>query len=257
MKILCYKNKQDYNFESMVSILQKTKYKVGYLSGEIKNKEVQQFNPDVIIHNIAEAKVFPIENNGISININETDSDNSFSLLDSNSKNFIPPFVVDKSYYVDPKNIRKFESEVVYIGSPFVFDKNLISFLCNSDIHFKFFDHNLVNINGYCGICHPSDYLKFYKYSKCSLVKKADAKRIMDIVISDGNPVLCDDYSEAIEKIQNSILKNEKYKIDGFSKEDIIENHTVFDRMSNIFKHVGLTQVAKEIIKIKSDWIKK
>lgn len=254
MKILCYRNKQDYNFEAMVSILEKTKYKVGYLSGEIKRDSIESFAPDVIIHNIEEANVFPLKNNAISININETDSDNSFSLSNKNSKHFIHPFITNKYNSTKDDKTDKFKSDILYIGSPFVFDKKLIAFLCDSDIHFKFFDHNLTNINGYCGICNPSDYLKFYRYSKGSLVKADDRKRIMDIVISNGNPIVCDDHNEAIEKIQNAVLKNEVYKIDGYSKEDIMENHTVFDRMSYIFKEIGLLQVAKEIKKIKEEW---
>lgn len=258
MKILCYRNHNDYNFESMISILSKTKYKVGYLSGEINKEAILEFSPDIIIHNIPEAESFPIKNNAISININESTSVNSFSLNDKESENYIQPFVTPRNTTINSNELPKYQSDAVYIGSPFIFHKRLVSFLCSSDtIRFKFFDHNPTNINGYCGICNPADYFKFYKHSKASLVDKNDLKRLMDIIISDGNPIICDNNPDKeIDMIERACNNNEKYKLENYSKQDIINNHTVFDRLSEIFSKVGLLQISKEMKKYKADWIK-
>jgi hypothetical protein len=79
----------------------------------------------------------------------------------------------------------------------------------------------------------------------------------MDIIISDGNPIICDNNPDKeIDMIERACVNNEKYKLENYSKQDIINNHTVFDRLSEIFSKVGLSQISKEMKKYKIDWIK-
>lgn len=263
MKILCYRSLPDFHFESIISCLsniKNTKFQIGYISGEINLKSISDFSPDVIIHNIKEADKFPIKENVISININETDGKNSFSFK-KEGPNFLKPFVTLKKVEVDEVDLDKFSSDVVYIGSPTIF-KDLLSFLINekNKIRFKFFTHVSHNINGYCGMCDSTDYLKFYNNAKASLVKDDDVQRIMDIVISDGNPILFNgsNYDECISLIKESLSRDVKYSIHGYKKEDIIKNDTSFDRAYQIFRTVGLNKLAEEISKVKNlHWNKK
>lgn len=259
MKILCYRNGYDHNFESMISILSKTKYTIGYVNGDLKSEVIDSFAPDIIMHNFENVTQLPVGKNHISININETESDNSFSLKNPEAKNFIEPFVVLKDKNVPADKINKFKSDVLYIGNPFMFDKDLVSFLTNSDFIFKFFDHNVFNFSGYCGICNNLDYFKFYNHSKASIIKSGDIRRILDTVAADGNPVIIDDnerLEDSIDKIKAAVENNKKYEVENYSKNDVIEKHTVFDRVSDIFSKIGLSQIAKEIKNLKSDWNK-
>lgn len=257
MKILCYRNSNDFYFESIISCLSKinnSKFQVGYLSGEVNNKEINEFAPDVIIHNLPNVDKFPSIHNAISININETDHSNSFS-FNKEGKNKLKPFVNLKDSTVLSKDVQKFTSDVVYIGSPSVF-KSLCDFLTNphNNIHFKFFTHVPHNINGYCGMCDSFDYFRLYKYSKACLAKKEDIQRIMDIVVSDGNPILFtgSNHDECVDLIKETIANNTKYSIEGYNKQDIIKNDTAFDRLAYIFKTVGLIKLSEEIIKTKN-----
>lgn len=256
MKILCYRNKPDFYFESIISCLSKIKnkqFKIGFLSGEINAKMISEFNPDVIIHNIENVDKFPVNKNVVSININETDNENSFSFK-KHGPNFLKPFVTLKQSYVEPHEMPRYSSDVVFIGSPLVLG-NLLPFLSNdaNSLNFKFFTHTPYNMSGYCGLCDSNDYFKFYRYANASLYTSLDAQRIMDIIIADGNPVLYDEKNidKTISDIKMAVFENKKYSVDGMSKEDIINNETSFDRASQVFKIVGLNKLAQEIIKTK------
>lgn len=254
MKILFYRHSYDPSFESLISAITHTKNTFGYLSGDINQAAILEFAPDIIMHNIPEADSFPIKHNSISININETDCKSSFSLKDEKSKNYLPPFVTLKNINIEEKDIAKFTSDVVYIGSPSLFG-TILEFLNDpkNNILFKFFTHQPHNINGYCGMCDGNDYLKFYKHSKASLVMAGDKRRIMDIVVADGNPIVFNGKNdkECINNITNAISNNKKYSLDGYSKQDIISKHTSYDRASHIFKTVGLKKIAESILKHK------
>lgn len=256
MKILCYRSTPDFYFEAIISCLshiKSDKFDIGYMSNEINSKTISDFSPDVVIHNIENINKFPVADKSISININETSGENSFSFKQVGN-NFLKPFVILKDIKIQENELAKFSSDVLYIGSPSIFSKALIFLTDPSNgINFKFFTNNIHNVNGYCGMCDTLDYFKFYNNAKASLAITNDVQRIMDIVVSNGNPVLFDiaDNDGYIEKIKDAIYKNKKYEVDGYNKEDIINNDTAFDRMSYIFKTVGLNKFSDEIIKTK------
>lgn len=258
MKLLFYRHIVDLHFESLISVLSKTKYQCGYLTGEVNQETINSFAPDVIIHNIPNTDNFPIKNSAISININENDSKNSFSLVNEKSKNYIGNFVHFKSSHIQPNEVNKFSSDILYIGSPGIFG-HLLDWILNSGFNFKFFTHQPHNIKGYCGMCSLDDYARFYKHSKVSLVTESDHARIRDIVVFDGNPIIYDgsNLDECKKKIEAAILDCERYSVDGYSKEEITAKHTSYDRAAFIFKTVGLTKIAEDIMKIKKlEWQK-
>lgn len=255
MKILCYKNSNEINFDYLLNVISKTKHKIGYASGEIDSKALTEFNPDLIIHNIPDATEFPVKTKAVSININDTDHDKSFSFTNPLSKQYVGECVFLRDLNISDNDIQKFQSDVIYIGSPAVF-KDLLCFLTDakSKINFKFFSHEPHNINGYCGVCNSLDYGKYYKYAKASIAIDKDKNRIRDIIISDGNPVLFDgaNTSECISKIQKAISEDARYTLVDFNKDHILKNHTIFDRAIQIFKNVGLTSIAEDIRKQKN-----
>jgi hypothetical protein len=251
MKILCYKYSQDPIFEALLSVLSESKYECAFASGELKQEHIATFSPDIIMHNIPHAKEFPIKNNAISININETETSNSFS-LNEGSKNYIGKFIQPRSTVVHERDIPKFTSDVVYIGSPAVFG-DVLEFILNNDIQFKFFTHQPHNIAGYCGMCSTADYGKYYRYAKASICLNSDTTRLMDIVASDGNPILYDPLNpqRCKDQIFDAIENGTRYDIEGYSKSDILKKYTSYDAVSKIFKTIGLTKIADEILKIK------
>lgn len=260
MKILCYHHQQDQRFEALVSSLSDTDHEVGHAFGEIDNDAVLGYNPDIIIHNIPNVDKFPVQKRSfISININDLDMPNCFSFTKEDHKNFIPPFVILRDIDVDPKDKKKYKSDIVYFGSPLVFDKLLECILNNGFLHFKFFDHKIHNISGYCGVCDSSEYFKYYRNAGACIVKKGDTNRTRDIVVCGGNPVVYDgsNHEECRDKILDALNNGSKFNLDNFDKYEILKNSTVFDRASSIFNTIGLTKVSNDIIKVKNKKIGK
>ena len=255
MKILAYRYDNDFSFDRILHALAKTKYNIGYASGEIKEENIKEFNPDIIIHNIPDTESFPIKNSAVSININETSAKNSFSLKNPNAANYIEPFISIKRNTVPESDRIRYSSDVMFIGSPTVFGK-IINFVNNpqNKILFKFFSRMPHNISGYCGFCPPEDYYQLYTNAKASLTTEEDRSRIMDIIVSDGNPIVFNgsNEDECIEKIKNAVNNNARYEVEGFVKDDILNRHTAFDRASKIFKTVGLNKIADDILKEKA-----
>lgn len=256
MKILFYRSSYSPDFESLIHAISKTKNTFGYLSGEIDEESIMSFEPDVIVHNIKDIKKFPITN-AISININNADSEYSFSLENKESPRYIRPFASLKSTIINDNELEKYSSDIIYIGSPVNFF-GVVDFLTceNNEINFKFFNHQVHNINGYCGLCDSKDYLKFYKHSKGCLVMEMDTKRLIDIIVAGGNPIIFDGNSEeCIKKINDAVYKNKKFSVSGMTKESIMEKDTAFDRASQIFKKIGLQKLSEDILNNK-DWDK-
>lgn len=253
MKILAYKSEVDFNFDAIVRCIAETKYEIGYMSQKVDEKAINEFAPDIIIHNIKDIAKFPIKNNIISINLNETSADNSFSFKNVESKNYLRPFVSIKNLHIEPNQEDFFKSDLVYIGSPIIF-KEVLQFLCQEDsgINFKFFSDRTHNIRGYCGMCNAEDYLKFYNKAKASLVHHRDINRIMDIIISDGNPIVYEDPKKCINDIKDALDKNKKFTVDGYSKKEILQNNTSYDRAAEIFTKIGLKKVAEELLRNKN-----
>jgi hypothetical protein len=254
MKILAYRSKIDFNFDSIMLAIADTKYEIGYMSTKIDSQVVEKFAPDIIIHNIENVDQFPTKVNAISINLNESMSPNSFSFNNIESHNYLKPFVSIKSTSVPEDEKEYFQSDIVYIGTPAIFH-NVLSFLCeaNNNINFKFFSDRTHNIKGYCGMCSAEDYLKFYSKAKACLVHKKDITRTMDIIIADGNPIIYENDQQCIQDIKDAIYKNKKFTAHGYNKNHILENDTSYDRASEIFKKVGLTKISEELIKTKKN----
>ena len=262
MKILVYRNSRDILFEGMINALASTKYTIGYSSGDIKQNDLQNYNPDIIIHNIPDVAHFPLNNNSISVGINELDDEKCFSFKNTSSENYLAPFV-----YITPEehenyNKEKYSSDVVYIGSAGDIGGEVLAYLTeiNNDIKFKFFSTVPHNINGYCGACPLSDYFRLYNNAKaCIVLDGLNNNRLMDIIISNGNPIVIDPLKQqdSIEKIKDAVYNNKKFISEKFSRDDIINNHTSFDRVAKIFNTIGLKKVAQEVLKQKNGIWKK
>jgi hypothetical protein len=223
---------------------------VGNCNGEIDTKAIDEFNPDIIIHNIPDVDSFPYNNKSvISININELDGKNCFSLENTQSKNYIPPFVTIRRIKEDQ---RKYESDIVYIGNPSVFGKDVLSKIGLLNYKFKFFTDQVLNILGYCGCCHPEDYFTFYKYSKACIVMNGDIHRTMDILAADGNPVVYKENDDTFfDRLKEAVVNNQKYTLDTIDRQTVLSKNTNYDRIATVLQKVGLSKLKNEVLKQK------
>lgn len=258
MKILYYIDSHDSRIDSIIDIIKLCGYPIGYLS-ELDEKSIFEFAPDLIIHNIAGQETFPIKGNFTSINFNETNSPRSFTFTNDSSSGYIHPFVSLKSVTVHDHEIDKYSSDILYFGSPIVFG-NAINIAYEKELRFKFFHQQPHNMYGYCGLCNTNDYFKYYRYSKASIVKGWDVARLQDIIVAGGNPVVLHDDSiekstEFTQNLNDAIFEGKRYTIDNMSRDDILENNTVFDACNKIFKRIGLNQVCIKTMKLKSEMI--
>lgn len=250
MKILFYSNDRDFKYNSFMNILKSLggQYTVGFCEGTISQEDLHGFKPDVIIHNKPDIVKFPYAGSFISININESNSETSFSLKNPQSKNYIEPCcglsMWDKKLYSD-----KYTSTSVYIGNPSVFRKALPLIVAREDIGFKFLCETPISVLGYSGTCKPNEAYLFYHGSKASLVMNGDDYRYRDIIMTDGNPVVYfGDDGQFIEDIERAISKK---VVKQDLKEYILSEHTDYDRLITIFSEVGLKKIAGSIRELK------
>lgn len=237
MKILVCLDKPNYRYESLIEPIRKTKQIVGTAIGGLDEREFYKFAPDVVIHNIPNVTSFPADGKFISINLNETNSDNSFSIIEG-SKNYIEPFVIPRKSAIYGN---KYKSELLYIGDPSIFGKDLPLLISRN---LKILHSTPIPIIGYSGSC-GNDYYKFYRHARLSLVKdKSDLYRIRDIVMNDGTPIAHDE-PNLLERIDS------KTPLDCESREEILRHHTNYDRASFIFKRIGLEKISKLILQAK------
>jgi hypothetical protein len=241
MKILIYTHKPNFIFNNLVQPLiniGNNNYIVGHAAGQISEDDIKNFSPDIIIHNIEGVKDFPVDGlSCISIPINEQDCRlESFVTLDEFESN----------------NPKKYESDAVYIGDPSVFGDNLFK-LSHADFLFKFLHPKPAFICGYAGACNLKDRLKFYRYSKACIITPEDNGRKFDILYAGGNPVINDE--NLIENIQAAI-NGKKFTVD-IDREEVLNNHTNYDMIRQIFKTVGLTKIAKDIESAKLSKLRK
>lgn len=258
MKILFYISEQDVRLHEFIKCLQQTDHVVGVMGQEINQQQIEQFGPDIIIHNLQGVTSFPISSKAVSININESEGENCFSFENKKSENFLDSFVTNRNNTFDKDMLNKFQSDILYMGNIADFGHTFRTFIKNNnDIILKFFTPQLNNLVGYCGILDINHYGKYYKHAKASIVFAEDAARIKDIIVSDGNPVMFDieKKEKFITDLTEAVKNNKRFSIDGMTKESIINNDTSYDRVAKIFKTVGLNKIVSDIMKQKrKDW---
>lgn len=257
MKILYYIDSNDSRVNGIVDTIKEAGYAVGYLT-ELDQKSIYEFSPDIIIHNIPNVARFPVDGKFVSINFNESQSENSFTFTNELSDRYISPFVSLREIDVDEKHLNKYKSDVLYFGSPQAFNECL-NVVYEKKLKFRFFHQHPHSIYGYCGMCNIDEYFKHYRHAKASIANGLnDRARLQDIIVAGGNPVIFlgdkDDFTNRLEK---AVYEGKKYTIEGMSKQDILNKDTVFDASAKIFKKIGLNKVSKDIAQVKQKMIGK
>ena len=89
--------------------------------------------------------------------------------------------------------------------------------------------------------------------AKCSLLDKADSDtsiysyKLLDIVYSGGNPILHIDDEQFMTDI-NDAINGKCFRNNFMSQQEIFNQHTNYDRMSEIFSKLGLNKMSKMIL---------
>jgi hypothetical protein len=250
MKILMMTEKQDIFYHALIQSLNVINTPMAHADFSLPFHEIEKFDPDIIIHNGKEASKIDYKNS-ITISINEIDHDNCFSLRDSQSKNFIKPFIklTNENFYNE-----KYKSDAIYVGNPSMLPECIVDLQNDPNISFKIINSMPIPITGFCGGCAFEDYKKFFHMSKCSLLDKSDSNlsnytfKLLDVIYAGGNPVLHKEDDQFICDIKDAI-NGKSFRDDFMSVDEIKNDHTNHNRMSEIFSKIGLDKLSQLILK--------
>lgn len=257
MRMLFINHNNDIKFyRLMEAVRQVPSYVVAHASQLLPSEELEKFNPTIIFHNMPALDSYPFETSAICINLNESDSERSFSFENEESDNYIKEFVdlIPRSR----DRSEKYTGDVVYNGDPRVFQEAL-EFLVNSeDFDFKFFHINPFNLSGYAGSITRDELNSFYSNSRVSIFLKEQTAEIMNAVINDATCVLFDpdDHEKFKSDITKIISQREYGNINLPIKEDVLAKDTNVDRMIWIFNKIGLSKVSSDLKSLKSKLLK-
>lgn len=227
MRILVNINKVDFRFGNLVKPLEKLDIALGVVVGKLDKDVIDRFNPDIVIHN-----GFLKSDGFIEIPI----GDITYSLLG--------PFTALSSSEVDVK----YNSDICYIGDVKDFGNDLYQLM--DQYNFKLFSHIAYSFPSYCGNLTQENTGKAYKNAKVSVVPVNDfGYREMDIIVSDGNPVKFQNKDQFFSDVHDGV--NGKKFTTNYTKEEILEKHTNYDKLSKVFKDIGLTQLASQVKELK------
>ena len=231
MKILICHFLNDPRFKSLtqpINALQNVT--VGTTDNNLSPEDLMEFNPDIVIHNHPEQERL---HRGVNIHISSYDD--------------IQPFVALRN----TTNIDyRYKSDVCFIGDAInVFGDSLYYIIQNNRIKKLFFHHEPMPYRGYAGVCSTSKFFDIYVTSKASIVASIeDSYRLLDILYAGGNPVVFSNKEQFHDDVLDAVFNNKTYNPIGLTSKDIEEQHTNFDRMSDLLDKHGLRKLANELL---------
>lgn len=196
---------------------------MGFAS-KIVADDIEKFDPDLVISGFDLELPYP------TIKINEN----------------LKPFI-DLDAYKASQQESNFDcaSDVVFVGNLSEIGEDLFPVINQYD--FKSFDQK-PNLTGtYCGSLTADDVFRVYSQSRACLVPKNDnGFRELDICAVNGNVVKHDAYFlDNIEKAQTESIPGK------WSQDEVLNNHTNYDRMAELLEGIKLNTLAKSVRKKK------
>ena len=249
MKILILSGESDFFFHALVESLNGLDCQLAHAHFPINHEELEQFNPDIILHNIKDVARLDYKD-VINIGVNDLKENNCFSLSDHTSENFINPFVVLRNNSLKDE---RYKSDVVYIGDPRALPSTIVDIQNNDSIKYKIINNTPSSIKNYSGSCAFHNYKKFFHMAKCSIVSKNESdttvysSKLLDIIYSDGNPVVHKEDDQLVADIHDA-LAGKSFKADFISRQDIISSYTSHDRMAEILMKTGLSKMSTMVL---------
>lgn len=256
MKILILTDKNDMFYHTLVESLNNIEATVGHATIDIQEPDMEEFDPDLIIHNSESLDVVNYKN-AVSVGINEVSSPNCFSYRDESSENYLKPFIKLSN---EELNDVRYKSDMVYVGSPSLLPDCVSKFQIDPDIDFKIIHNNSIPITNYCGACRFENYKKFFKMSKCTLINKVAPEestlsfKLLDVLHSGGNPVIHKEDEQFINDIYEA-LNGKSFRDELLSIEEIESSYTNHDRMSEVLAKVGLNKLSGMVLESKGKTI--
>lgn len=246
MNILLLTERQDTFFHLLLQSLNRLDINIGHAPISIDPKEMEHFNPDIIIHN-SQGEVQ--HKHALVIGINDIGDKNNFSLTNKNSPNYIKPFIVESN---DDLEDERYKSDVVYVGNPSLLP-DCVSNL-GDDVVFKIINNQPAPISNYCGACSFDRYKKFFKMSKCCLLNESESStdiysfKLLDILYSGGNPLLYNNDNDQLMSDLKDAINGKSFRDNFMSRDEIVKNHTNKNRMSEIFSKNGLSKLSQMVL---------
>lgn len=140
--------------------------------------------------------------------------------------------------------------DVVYIGNPTAFGDGL-KVLTESEFVFKFFEKKPAFVSGYCGSLDGASVGQdvIVRSAKAAVTMPSDKYRLLNIIVSGGNPVVFQNPEQFRQDIEKAISGVRFFG--GISRHDVIKDHTSHDRMIEFLKRVRLDSMLSTVIENK------
>lgn len=218
MKILVITDKNDYRVKTILSPINS----IGevYFIKDKDDEVIKNFSPDIIF----------------SKSIGEP-----LSLIEE-----MPP-CLNLDIYKKPSVKEKYKCDVAYVGNPYDMDSSLLD-LFSLGHSVRVFFHTPCITPIYAGVTDASDIVNIYHNAKfCPINKNDFGYREIDILASEGNPIIYTDKLSFIKKIRNKPDKP-KSKVD-----EILSKNTNFDRIALVLRKLNFNKEANLIMEKKRE----
>lgn len=241
MKILVNVKAYSDKFVGLANALQSIpKVEIGFVNGSISSDIIQQFKPNLLVHNdLDNIEVFD-KSNIFQILLHEnqfTDHKLAYNIAN------IPPFI-DTDLLNKVEEVDRYKCDIGIIGDLSLFNGELMRYL-SFNYRTRIFNPSPTNTIFYNGSIPRRNYPSFYRSSKVSPFSiKDDPSRLYEIICSDGNPVIFD--PDKVEKFHTDIQNG----LDGgraeifISKEEILSKYTSIHMMKLILDDLGLQHIS-------------
>lgn len=234
MKILLYSNGYSEKFIGLSNTINKTKHEIGSVVGQLNETDLETFAPNLVLYYSKQPIPLFDSKKFVSINLDIKE-----------------PFI-DTVLIENKKHKKYYESDITYIGDPKAFGDSLVKFF-SLDYRVKIFNPQPLNLFCYSGMIPRDQFSSAYYSAKVCPVHHLETDKLFEIICSDGNPVVFNKNTDHLDYtlMINSALDGEKFDT-GFTKEQILSNHTNHDVMSKILTAKGLAKLGKEVLELKS-----
>ena len=207
--------------------IQSPEFVVGQCTGSVDEKEIKDFNPQVIVHDFIDYD-------------RALHSDSCVMVALRSIKESTSCFVTPEAITLNPK---KYGSGAVMLSCESAKLASSIYLGCRArGIQFKFFGNDPINTVGYCGVAKYDDRFSFYQSSKVSLCNN-DQDQI-DVIYANGNPLLVNS-----QDLFDEIVKGQTERLYTFiTREEILADFTSYDVLAKIFSDLSLRGVSERIL---------
>jgi hypothetical protein len=217
MKALIISDMRDFRVSNLIYPLQEI-MEVGIMTVFDENS-VREFNPDIVFSSVKYKGAY-----------------------DLSELHRIKPFI-NLNILKEKTNTDTYKSDVVYLGNTSIFP--LLSEIYGMGYVVRQFDQQPSMTPYYSGKISINKCCDVYRSAKVSLVPKNDmGYRLLDIIVSDGNPLIYDERTFLEDCVDG--IKGKKFQ-SHTNKDKILKYDTNYDRLSVILSSMGFETQARKV----------